>query len=485
MHPIIQDLNRRGRLSNEELNRVSQMKPDRLLDTIETMGRRIDICMKSPALYSEGYVLIIRHLTLVILARKMTLPHEHVNRLLAQRRQADFLSSYLEELGNKVIEFVDKVRERQRQQAEAKAKEEREAQEASKQSLSNLKDSIHGGPADGNRGAGAVGSADEPDELELLRREFAGTGAAGAGTAGAAGATGAAGAAGTASAAAYPDELEALRSEFSGMNTGGGSPGGGSAPGNSNGASFHEATTPPLPPGAGAAGLAVDPAHGHTHSHSPGSGTGAGAGVAAVAAASYATAPPPADGPVAVTLPEDLIRQFEAFSQAQLSAGIESCAVLALPASALPAPGSNHGGPPLRVTHMIFPEQEGTQDQCVTLNELSLFEYVSSQDLVVCGWIHSHPSQPLMLSSIDLHMHFSYQVSFPQAIAIVFAPTCPSGQRWGVFQLTPKGMAEVGACRVSPSEFHHHTSPPSELFRQVLADTAHGGDRVVVKDLRH
>ena len=36
--------------------------------------------------------------------------------------------------------------------------------------------------------------------------------------------------------------------------------------------------------------------------------------------------------------------------------------------------------------------------------------YLMDNNLIAAGWIHTHPSQECFLSSVDLHMHYSYQV---------------------------------------------------------------------------
>lgn len=76
----------------------------------------------------------------------------------------------------------------------------------------------------------------------------------------------------------------------------------------------------------------------------------------------------------------------------------------------------------LFISRLVIPEQEATSDTCGTTDEEGLFMYCDSEDLMVLGWIHTHPSQTCFMSSVDLHTHCSYQLMLPESIAIVCAP---------------------------------------------------------------
>ncbi|KAI9678410.1 MAG: hypothetical protein M1829_002008 [Trizodia sp. TS-e1964] len=108
----------------------------------------------------------------------------------------------------------------------------------------------------------------------------------------------------------------------------------------------------------------------------------------------------------------------------------------------------------LFISKLVIPDQESTSDTCDTINEAAMFDYCDSEDLMVFGWIHTHPSQTCFMSSRDLHTHCGYQVMMPEAIAIVCAPsTEPS---WGVFRMTdPPGMKLVLNCQQT-GLFHPH-----------------------------
>jgi STAM-binding protein len=142
----------------------------------------------------------------------------------------------------------------------------------------------------------------------------------------------------------------------------------------------------------------------------------------------------------------------------------------------------------LFISKVVIPEQESTSDTCDTVNESAFFDYCAAEDLMVLGWIHTHPSQTCFMSSRDLHTHAGYQIMMPESIAIVCAPSrtpsyvpllCISlvtppfslpfpdsipelaserlmSSSWGVFRLTdPPGMQSVLNCRKT-GLFHPH-----------------------------
>jgi STAM-binding protein len=51
-----------------------------------------------------------------------------------------------------------------------------------------------------------------------------------------------------------------------------------------------------------------------------------------------------------------------------------------------------------------------------------MFDYCMNEDLLLLGWIHTHPTQTCFMSSRDLHTHAGYQVMMPESVAIVCAP---------------------------------------------------------------
>ncbi|KAF2000336.1 hypothetical protein P154DRAFT_522540 [Amniculicola lignicola CBS 123094] len=145
-----------------------------------------------------------------------------------------------------------------------------------------------------------------------------------------------------------------------------------------------------------------------------------------------------------VFLPNQLRSAFLASASSNTRLNLETCGILCgiLKANAL------------FITRLVIPEQTSTSDTCETVNEQELFDYCDKEELMVLGWIHTHPSQTCFMSSRDLHTHVGYQVMMPESIAIVCAPS--KDPSWGVFRLTdPPGKQAILNCR-QPGIFHLH-----------------------------
>lgn len=114
-----------------------------------------------------------------------------------------------------------------------------------------------------------------------------------------------------------------------------------------------------------------------------------------------------------IFLPPDLRHQFLKIALSNTQANLETCGVLCgtLISNAL------------FISKLVIPDQESTSDTCETINEDKLFEYVDGEDLMLLGWIHTHPTQTCFMSSRDLHTHAGYQAMMPESIAIVCAPS--------------------------------------------------------------
>ncbi|KAK2745229.1 hypothetical protein FQN55_006355 [Onygenales sp. PD_40] len=116
------------------------------------------------------------------------------------------------------------------------------------------------------------------------------------------------------------------------------------------------------------------------------------------------------------------------------------------------------------ISKLVIPEQESTSDTCEMINESAIFDYCDSEDLMVLGWIHTHPSQTCFMSSRDLHTQSGYQVMLAESIAIVCAPS--KDPDWGVFRLTdPPGLKCVLGC-TQPGIFHPHDE--SNIYTDAL-----------------
>ncbi|KAJ5797684.1 uncharacterized protein N7503_006980 [Penicillium pulvis] len=145
-----------------------------------------------------------------------------------------------------------------------------------------------------------------------------------------------------------------------------------------------------------------------------------------------------------VFLPSSLRDRFLSLAAPSTRRNLETCGILCgtLVSNAL------------FISRLVIPEQISTSDTCETTNESAIFEYCDSEDLIMLGWIHTHPSQTCFMSSRDLHTHSGYQVMLPESIAIVCAPS--KNPDWGVFRLTdPPGLKTVLNC-TQKGLFHPH-----------------------------
>lgn len=114
-----------------------------------------------------------------------------------------------------------------------------------------------------------------------------------------------------------------------------------------------------------------------------------------------------------IFLPPDLRLNFLQIALPNTLANLETCGILCgtLISNAL------------FISKLVIPDQESTSDTCETVNEDKLFDFVDGEDLMVLGWIHTHPTQTCFMSSRDLHTHSGYQAMMPESIAIVCAPS--------------------------------------------------------------
>lgn len=113
----------------------------------------------------------------------------------------------------------------------------------------------------------------------------------------------------------------------------------------------------------------------------------------------------------------------------------------------------------LFVSALVVPKQEATSDTCEMTDESELFDYVDQHNLMILGWIHTHPTQTCFMSSRDLHTHSGYQMMLAESIAIVCAPSkgdTSHGGDFGVYRLTdPPGKMAILQCE-KPGIFHPH-----------------------------
>ncbi|XP_049852186.1 STAM-binding protein-like [Schistocerca gregaria] len=131
-----------------------------------------------------------------------------------------------------------------------------------------------------------------------------------------------------------------------------------------------------------------------------------------------------------------------------------------------------------QITHIILPKQMGTSDTCTTIDEFEVFNYQTKHQLLTMGWIHTHPTQPCFLSSVDMHTQYSYQMLFAGALAIVVAPT--SDPPFAAFHLSDQGLKVMQSC--NQGGFHYHGE--GNLY-QLCSHLSLVEDKTcIIKDLR-
>lgn len=113
-----------------------------------------------------------------------------------------------------------------------------------------------------------------------------------------------------------------------------------------------------------------------------------------------------------IFLPNGLKDEFLKIAADNTRKGIEMCGILC------GTPVNNA----LFIRCLVIPDQKCTSDTCETENESTMFDYCDQEDLLMVGWIHTHPTQTCFMSSRDLHTHAGYQIMMPESIAVVCAP---------------------------------------------------------------
>ena len=113
-----------------------------------------------------------------------------------------------------------------------------------------------------------------------------------------------------------------------------------------------------------------------------------------------------------IFLPRVLRSKFLKIAEDNTRKGLELCGILC----------GTLANNALFVTCLLIPEQKCTENTCETENEWSISQYCDEHDLIVMGWIHTHPTQTCFMSSRDVHTQSGYQVMMPESIAIVLSP---------------------------------------------------------------
>ncbi|CAJ2509643.1 Uu.00g146690.m01.CDS01 [Anthostomella pinea] len=168
-----------------------------------------------------------------------------------------------------------------------------------------------------------------------------------------------------------------------------------------------------------------------------------------------------------IFLPAQLRDRFLSIASENTRRGLEMCGILC-------GTAVNNA---LFVRCLLIPEQKCTSDTCETENEGSMLEYCINEDLLMLGWIHTHPTQTCFMSSRDLHTQSGYQVMMPESIAIVCAPKFKPS--YGIFRLTnPPGLPHVLNCTQSATFHQHHVDnlytqaghPPGHVYENEKLD---------------
>ncbi|ORY68262.1 uncharacterized protein BCR38DRAFT_422604 [Pseudomassariella vexata] len=175
-----------------------------------------------------------------------------------------------------------------------------------------------------------------------------------------------------------------------------------------------------------------------------------------------------------VFLPAQLRSEFMALAADHTRRGVEMCGLLC-------GTAVNNA---LFIRCLLIPEQKCTPDTCEMENESAMFDYCMSEDLLMLGWIHTHPTQTCFMSSRDLHTQAGYQVMLPESIAIVCAPRFEPS--YGIFRLTnPPGLPHILHC-TQTATFHQHSIDNLYTGAEEPAGHVYENDRLefYVHDLR-
>lgn len=160
----------------------------------------------------------------------------------------------------------------------------------------------------------------------------------------------------------------------------------------------------------------------------------------------------------------DAFLRIAAPNSARGPRGIETCGILA---------GRLMPGGQVTMTTLIVADQVGESDSCelTEAGEMQVFEVCSAVDadgsgLLQMGWIHTHPSQECFLSAYDVRTHLGFQAMFPEAVAIVAAPS-DTRLGFGVFRLIEPGGVDI----VKARRTNGHVPVPDGVF--IYETTSH------------
>merc|ERR1712083_720384 len=100
-----------------------------------------------------------------------------------------------------------------------------------------------------------------------------------------------------------------------------------------------------------------------------------------------------------VIVPEKLITRFLEIAKSNSDRNIETLGIL----------GGKLSQNKFTVTHLLIPKQTGKSDRCDLEGHEELFDIYDRDDIILIGWIHTHPAYDVFLSSVDMHNQYEYQ----------------------------------------------------------------------------
>ncbi|CAF0946726.1 unnamed protein product [Rotaria sordida] len=150
-----------------------------------------------------------------------------------------------------------------------------------------------------------------------------------------------------------------------------------------------------------------------------------------------------------ISIPNDITLKFLQVAEQNTAKNVYTYGILA---------GNKKENNEYMITHIVIPKQNGGINSCYMekQEEEEMFEYISNNNLITLGWIHTHPNERVFLSSIDLHRHILYQMLIQEAIAIVISPKFNQTE---IFSMTDdRGIPVISACQMS--DIHQHVNHP-------------------------
>jgi len=150
-----------------------------------------------------------------------------------------------------------------------------------------------------------------------------------------------------------------------------------------------------------------------------------------------------------VMIPGKLITNFLSLAKQNSDRNVETLGML----------GGKLSKNKFTVTHLLIPKQTGQSDRCDLQGHEELGDTYDNEDIILVGWIHTHPAYDVFLSSVDMHNQYEYQNMLDEFVAVVCSIKF---NETGYLSLTEEGMQEIGKC--SQTNFHPHSKTPA-LFK--------------------